>query len=163
MVKKSFTVNWLLGMCLKENYSDSPSNEYSLHYSAEHLFCDVKIWTQNQVKSKKKIITPVKVLNSIQKSGAEQKKGQNDNAIMLCRVSINTRTSNVLILGRVLGLDSAHPYWPYCKLKLCIILACQCKEKLRCTIHFLNCINFLNCIVLLELYHFLLWTWTGTL
>ena len=24
-----------LGMCLKENYSDSPSNEYSRHYSAE--------------------------------------------------------------------------------------------------------------------------------
>ena len=25
----------LLGMCLKENYSDSPSNEYLRHYSAE--------------------------------------------------------------------------------------------------------------------------------
>ena len=24
-----------LGMCLKENYSDSPSNEYSRHCSAE--------------------------------------------------------------------------------------------------------------------------------
>ena len=24
-----------IGMCLKENYSDSPSNEYSRHYSAE--------------------------------------------------------------------------------------------------------------------------------
>ena len=24
-----------LGMCLEENYSDSPSNEYSRHYSAE--------------------------------------------------------------------------------------------------------------------------------
>ena len=76
------------------------------------------------------------------KSGAEQKKGRNDNALMLGRVSIDTRTrpspTNALILGRVLGLDSAHPYWPYCKLKLCIILACQCKEKLRCTFHFLN-------------------------
>ena len=77
------------------------------------------------------------------KSGAEQKKVQNDNALMLGRVSINTRTrpSNALILGRVLGLNSAHPYWPYCKLKLCIILACQCKEKLRCTFHFLNCVT----------------------
>ena len=54
------------------------------------------------------------------KSGEEQKKGQNDNTLMLGRVSINTRNrpSNVLILGRVLGLDSAHPYWPYCKSKL---------------------------------------------
>ena len=25
----------IVGMCLKENYSDSPSNEYSRHYSAE--------------------------------------------------------------------------------------------------------------------------------
>ena len=25
----------VVGMCLKENYSDSPSNEYSRHYSAE--------------------------------------------------------------------------------------------------------------------------------
>ena len=24
-----------LGMCLEQNYSDSPSNEYSRHYSAE--------------------------------------------------------------------------------------------------------------------------------
>ena len=77
------------------------------------------------------------------KSGAEQKKGQNKNASMLGRVSIDTRTrpSHALILGRVLGLDSAHPYWPNCKLKLCIILACQCKEKLRCTFHFLNCVT----------------------
>ena len=78
------------------------------------------------------------------KSGAEQNKGQNDNALMLGRVSINTQTppSNALILGRVLGLDSAHPYWPYCKYKLCIMLACQCKGKVRCTFHFLNnCVN----------------------
>ena len=26
-----------LGMCLEENYSDSPSDEYSRHYSAEYL------------------------------------------------------------------------------------------------------------------------------
>ena len=62
---------------------------------------------------------------------------------MLGRVSINTRTrpSNVLILGRVLGLDSTHPYWSHCKLKSCIILACQRKEKLRCTFHFLTSVT----------------------
>ena len=77
------------------------------------------------------------------KSGAEQKKVQNDNALMLGRVSINTRTrpSNALIVGRVLGLDSAHPYWPCCELKLCIILACQCKKTWRCTFHFLDCVT----------------------
>ena len=52
-----------------------------------------------------------KSTNFDSKSGTEQKKVQNDNALMLGRVSINTRTrpSNALILGRVLGLDSAHP------------------------------------------------------
>ena len=45
-------------------------------------------------------------------SATEQTQGQNDDASMLGRVSINTRPSpsNALILGRVLGLDSAHPY-----------------------------------------------------
>ena len=46
-------------------------------------------------------------------SEKKQKKDQNDNGLMLGRVSINTRTrpspSNALLLGRVLGLDSAHP------------------------------------------------------
>ena len=32
---KNTRADVLVGMCLKENYSDSPSNEYSLHYSAE--------------------------------------------------------------------------------------------------------------------------------
>ena len=31
----------LLGMCLKENYSDSPRNEYSRHYSATPSIYDV--------------------------------------------------------------------------------------------------------------------------
>ena len=47
------------------------------------------------------------------KSDKKQKKGQNDNSLILGQVSINTRTrpspSNALLLGRVLGLDSAHP------------------------------------------------------
>ena len=42
-------------------------------------------------------------------SDTKQKKGQNDNGLILGRVSINTRTrpspSNALLLGRVLGLD----------------------------------------------------------
>ena len=44
-------------------------------------------------------------------SDKKQNKGQNDNGLIFGRVSINTRTSpsNVLLLGRVLGLDSAHP------------------------------------------------------
>ena len=31
----------MVGMCLKENYSDSPSNEYSRHYSASRSIYDV--------------------------------------------------------------------------------------------------------------------------
>ena len=46
-------------------------------------------------------------------SDKKQKKGQNDNGLILGRVSIDTPTrpspSNALLLGRVLGLDSAHP------------------------------------------------------
>ena len=46
-------------------------------------------------------------------SDLKQKKGQNDNGLILGRVSINTPTrpsrSNALLLGRVLGLDLAHP------------------------------------------------------
>ena len=46
-------------------------------------------------------------------SATEQKYGQNDDALIRGQVSINTRTrpnpSNALILGRVLGLDSARP------------------------------------------------------
>ena len=51
----------------------------------------------------KKVITSVKVLISTQ-IGCRAKTGQNDNALMLGQVSINTRTrpSNALILGRVM-------------------------------------------------------------
>ena len=38
LVPSKLSVLWSqLGMCLKENYSDSPSNEYLRHYSAEYL------------------------------------------------------------------------------------------------------------------------------
>ena len=33
--------NKIIGMCLKENYSDSPSNEYLRHYSASPSIYDV--------------------------------------------------------------------------------------------------------------------------
>ena len=50
-------------MCLDENYSDSPSNEYSRHYSAESEYLrrqnmDSKLGEEQ----KKKVITSVKVL-----------------------------------------------------------------------------------------------------
>ena len=64
-------------------------------------------------EEQKKVITTVEVLISTQ-IRIQSKKGQNDDALILGRVSINTRTrpspSNAIILGRVLGLDSIHPY-----------------------------------------------------
>ena len=49
------------------------------------------------------------------------KKGQNDNGLILGRVPINTRPSpsNALLLGRVLGLCSAHPYISPALAKVC--------------------------------------------
>ena len=102
-------------MCLEEIYSDSPSNEYSRHYSAES---ESEYLRRQNMDSK---------LGEEQKKGhhvrrspnfdpnldKKQKKGQIDNGLILGRVSINTRASpspsNALLLGRVLGLDSAHP------------------------------------------------------
>ena len=71
MVKKSFAINWFLGMCLKENYSDSPSNEYSHLLGRVSILRrqdmnsksgkepkkghHVRISTQNRVQSKKKV------------------------------------------------------------------------------------------------------------
>ena len=82
-------------MCLKENYSDSPSNEYSRHYSAEYLRRQNINSKSGEEQKKKKVMTSVEVLIlTYSNSATEQKKDQNDNA---------------LILGRVLVLDSAHP------------------------------------------------------
>ena len=53
---------------------------------------DVKICTQNQVKSKKKVHHVRRSPNFDSNSDTEQKKGQNDNALILGRVSINTWT-----------------------------------------------------------------------
>ena len=81
-------------MCLKENYSDSPSNEYSRHYSAESEYLRRQDMNLKSGEEQKKVITSVEVLISTPIRIQIKKKGQNDNA---------------LILGRVLGLDSAHP------------------------------------------------------
>ena len=101
-----------LGMCLKENYSNSPSNEYSRHYSTEFEYLRRQnVNSKLGEEQKKKVITSVEVLISTQIRIQSKKKGQNDNGLILGRVSINTRPSpsNALLLGRVLGLDSAHP------------------------------------------------------
>ena len=81
----------MIGMCLDENYSDSPSNEYSRHYSAEseHLRrqnMDSKLGEEQ----KKKGDHVRRSHNFDPNSDKKQKKGQNDN-------------------GLILGLDSAHP------------------------------------------------------
>ena len=69
---------------------------------------------EEQKKKKKKGHHVRRSPNFDSNSDTQQKNGQNDNALILGRVSINTRTlpspSIALILGRVLGLDAAHPY-----------------------------------------------------
>ena len=59
-------------------------------------------------EQKKKVITSVEVLISTQIRIKSKKKGQNDNGLILGRVSINTLPSpgNALLLGRVLVLDT---------------------------------------------------------
>ena len=104
-----------LGMCLKENYSDSPSNEYSRHYSAESEYLRRQNMNQKSgEKQKKKNDHHVRRSHNFDSNNGywAKEKDQNDNALILGRASINTRpsASNVVILGRVLGLDSAHPY-----------------------------------------------------
>ena len=63
-----------IGMCFKKNYSDSPSNEYSRHYSAESQSESEYLRRQNmnsklgekQKKKKEKVITSVGILISTQ-------------------------------------------------------------------------------------------------
>ena len=97
-------MNPLLGMCLKENYSDSPSNEYSRHYSAEfeylrrqdinsksgeeqkngHHVCRSPNFDSNsdtEQKEKKKGHHVRRSSNFNSNSDTEQKKGQNDDAL----------------------------------------------------------------------------------
>ena len=56
-------------MCLEENYSDSPSNEYSRHYSAESESEYLRRQNMNSKlgeEQKKKVITSVEALISTQ-------------------------------------------------------------------------------------------------
>ena len=89
-----------LGMCLKENYSDSPSNEYSRHYSAESEYPRRQNMNSKLgEKQKKKGHHVRRSPNFDSNSDTEQKNGQNDNALILGRVSINTRPSTRTPLG----------------------------------------------------------------
>ena len=98
-------------MCVDENYSDSPSNEYSRHYSAESEYLRRQNMDSKLDEEQKKGHHVRKSPNFDPNSDKKQKKGQNNNGLILGQVSINTRPSpsNALLLGRVLGLDSAHP------------------------------------------------------
>ena len=77
-----------IGMCLEENYSVSPSNEYSRHYSAEYLRREnMNSKLGEAQKKKKKVITSVEVLISTL-IRIKSKKGQNDNGLILGRVRV---------------------------------------------------------------------------
>ena len=85
-------------MCLKENYSDSQSDEYSRHYSAGSESEYLRRQNMNPKlgeEQKKKIITSVGVLISTQIRIKSKKKGQNDNGLILGRVSINSRPRHI--------------------------------------------------------------------
>ena len=92
-------------MCLKENYSDSPSNEYSRQYSAKSEYLRRQNMNSKLGEEQKKGHYVRSSPNFDSNSVKKQKKGQNDNGLILGRVSINTRTrpspSNALLLGRV--------------------------------------------------------------
>ena len=67
--RQYFSVGHRVGMCLKENYSDSPSNEYSRHYSADSESENLRRQNMNSKlgeDQKKKVITSVEVLISTQ-------------------------------------------------------------------------------------------------
>ena len=62
-------ITLVIGMCLKENYSDSPSNEYSRHYLAESESEYLRRQNMNSKsgeEKEKKVITSVEVLISTQ-------------------------------------------------------------------------------------------------
>ena len=115
MERDDVSSEFKVGMCLEENYSDSPSNEYSRHYSAESESEYLRRQNMNsklgEEQKKKKDRHVRRSPNFDPNSDKKQNIGQNDNGLILGRVSINTRPSpsNALLLGRVLGLDSVHP------------------------------------------------------
>ena len=92
-------------MCLKENYSDSPSNEYSRHYSADSESEYLRRQNMNSKsgeEGQKKGHYVRRSSNCDSNSDKKQEKGQNDNGLILGRVLINTRTrpspSNAIII-----------------------------------------------------------------
>ena len=72
-------------MCLKENYSDSPSNEYSRHYSAESESEYLRRQNMNLKlgEEQKKGHHVCRSFNFDSNSDKKQKKGQNDNGLIL--------------------------------------------------------------------------------
>ena len=102
-------------MCLKENYSDSPSNEYLRYYSAEseseYLRCQ-NINSKLGEEQKKKVITSVKVPISTQIRNKKKKKGQNDNGLILGRVRVmpyysaeySDSTRHILLLASLIDV-----------------------------------------------------------
>ena len=121
-------------MCLRENYLESPSNEYSRHCSAmsESEYLRRQDMNSKSGEEQKKEHHVRRSPNFDSNSDTEQKKGQNDNVLILGQVSINTRTrpspSNALILG----LDSARPYYKSYK-QFCFVYFnvefLQCKKR----------------------------------
>ena len=104
-------------MCLKENYSDSPSNEYSRHYSAESECLRRQNMNSKLGEEQKKKVHHVRRSPTFgSNSDTKQKKNQNDNGLILGRVSVNTRTrlGTSLFLSKVRRLraivkDSIRP------------------------------------------------------
>ena len=85
-------------MCLKENYSDSPSNEYLRHYSAEFESEYLRPQNMNSKlgeEQKKKGYYVRRSPNFDSNSDTKHKKGQNDNGLIL-----RPSPSNALLFGR---------------------------------------------------------------
>ena len=70
-----------LGMCLEENYSNSPSNEYSRHYSAESEYLRHQDMNSKSGEEQKKGHHVRRSPNFDSNSDKWQKKGQNDNTL----------------------------------------------------------------------------------
>ena len=83
-----YFTDYKVGMCLKENYSDSPSNEYSRNYSAKS---ESEYQRRQNMNSKlgeeqKKGHHVRRSPNFDSNSDTKQKKGRNDNGLLLGRV-----------------------------------------------------------------------------
>ena len=79
-------------MCFKENYLDSPSNEYSRHYSAEpeseylrrqNMNSKLGEEQKNKIKYNKKSHHVRRSPSFDSNSDKKQEKGQNDNGLIL--------------------------------------------------------------------------------